>query len=660
MPSNTTKGAFAVIKNIILLAVSVFVISFPISATKAVAQDESVEVTTSPESLSTPDTDIPAAQDVGDEKLPSLVVSATRYETPQNHVSSHITVITKEEISHLPGRDLAEVLNYTTGLVLQPNGGPGIPVSPSIQGSESRHVKILIDGIPLESLAQEIPLFPALSVENIERIEVLKGSASSVWGSSLGGVINIITKEPSDKPLSEVSVSAGEGNSRKYSAALSGKASGTGYFLSASEFKTDGFFENQDAIRDNIYAKLTNEIGKDLKAEISYGYNYNDFGFGSFPVSGYFSDGRLIDSYGRIKLDYSPDKDYDLSLFVYNRTSYFGREDTALGDTTPFSIMIAKENSYGVNLKPVWKHSERGVLSSGIEASYGTLDLKINDLNPLDKDRDVEKKAVYANESYRIGDLDVNIGARYDDDSVFGSELSPSLGSVYHLGKNVLVRASASRGFTPPPLTDRYFSSPYVTPNPDLKAERSWSYQAGMESDIFKALSAKITFYRADITDAISVTPIDPNDPNSLYHFKNFNKFRREGVEVEARTTEYKGLSLSYGYAFNDVRNMETDTIVEGKARVTHDAGIDYRGPYETRFAVRGHYVYWNAPASYNAKDNTFIWDAKVSKYLAKWKGVMGELFASVHNITDEKQYLMEELPNPGRWVEGGVSLTFY
>ncbi|MEK7850250.1 MAG: TonB-dependent receptor, partial [Deltaproteobacteria bacterium] len=366
------------------------------------------------------------------------------------------------------------------------------------------------------------------------------------------------------------------------------------------------------------------------------------------------------DSYGRIKLDYSPDKDYDLSLSVYNRASSFRREDTYPDYPAYNSITIAKENSYGIILKPVWRHSERGVLSTGVEASYGKLDLKINDLNPLDKDRDVEKKAAYANESYGIGDLDVNIGARYDDDSVFGSEFSPSLGAVYHLGKNVLVRANASRGFTPPPLTDRYFSSPYVMPNPDLKAERSWSYQAGMESEILHALTAKVTFYRADITDAISVTPIDPNDPNSLYHFKNFNKFRREGVEVEARTTEYKGLSLSYGYAFNDVRNMDTDTIVEGKARVTHDVGIDYRGPYETKSVLKGHYIYWNAPASYNAKDNTFIWDAKVSKYLAKWKGVMGELFASVHNVTDEKQFLMDELPNPGRWVEGGVSLTFY
>lgn len=624
------------IKNIILIAISVSVIPFTIFTNRV------------------------AAQDLGDEKLPSLVISATGYEMPQNQVSSDITVITKEDIAHIPAHDVAEVLNYTTGLVLQQNGGPGTHVFPSIQGSEARHVKILIDDIPLESLAQEIPLFQALSIENIERIEILKGSASSVWGSSLGGVINIVTKEPSDTPLAEVSVSAGEESTRKYNATLSGTVSGTGYFLSASKFETDGFFDNQDAKNDNIYAKLTKVLGKNLKAEISYGYNNNDFGFGKFPIEGFFSNGKIIDSYGRVKLDYAPDNNLDLSLSIYDRVSSFRREDTAISDTTPFSITVDNENSYGLIFKPVWKHSERGVLSTGVEASYGKLDLKVNDLNPLDKDRDVEKKALYANESYGIGNLDINAGARYDDDSVFGSELSPSLGVVYHLGKDTLVRANASRGFTPPPLTDRYFSSPFVTPNPDLKAERSWSYQVGMESDIFQALSAKITFYRADITDAISVTPIDPNDPNSLFYFKNFNKFRRQGVEVEARTTEYKGLSLSYGYTFNDVRNMETDTIVEGKARVTHDAGIDYRGPYETRSVLRGHYIYWNAPASYNAKDNNFIWDAKVSKYLAKWKSVMGELFVSVHNITDEKQFLMDELPNPGRWLEGGVSLTFY
>lgn len=579
---------------------------------------------------------------------------------PESKVSSDITVITKDEISHLPVHDLAEALNYITGLVLEQRGGPGIPGYASIQGSEPRHVKILIDDIPLESLAQEIPLFPALSIENIERIEVLKGAASSVWGSSLGGVINIITRKPSDERISEVGASLGENSTDRYHAIWSGKVDGIGYFLSASRFETDGFFENQDAVSDNIYAKLTREFGQDMKAEISYGHDNKDFGFGSFPVSGYSSDGKLSDSYGRVKLDYAPGKDLDLSFSLYDKVSYFNREDTIIGDTTPFNVMTNKENSYGVILKPIWRHSERGVLSSGVEASYGTLDLEVNDQNPLDKDRDVEKKAVYANESYGVGNLDMNIGARYDDDSVFGSEFSPSLGLVYHLSKNTLIRTNASRGFTPPPLTDRYFSSSFLTPNPDLEAERSWSYQAGIESQLFQALSTKVTFYRADITDAIDIAPVDPNDSNTLYYFKNFNEFRRQGVEVEAKTREYKGLSLSYGYAFNDVRNMDDDSVVKNHARVTHDVGLDYRGPFETRGSLRGHYVSWNAQDNYNAKDNNFIWDAKVSKYLAKWKGVMGEIFASVHNITDEKQFLIDEMPNPGRWVEGGVSLTFY
>lgn len=587
--------------------------------------------------------------------LPSLVVSATRQEMPQSQVSSDITVITKEDISHLPVHDIGEALNYIPGLVFDRNGGPGSPVFPSIRGSEGRHVKILIDDIPLESLGQEIPVFPALSIENIERVEILKGSASSVWGSSLGGVINIVTREPSDEPLTEVGVSIGEENTRKYNAALSGKASGIGYLLSASRFETDGFFENQDAENNNIYAKLTTNFGKNLKAEFSYGHNNIEQGFGEWPAYGFFSDGRTRDSFGRVKLDYTPDKDLDLSLSIFDRVFYWKREDTLIGETSPFNTMVDKESSYGAILKSAWRHWEKGVLSAGVEATNGELDLKVNDLNPLDKDRDVERKALYLNESYGIGNLDLNLGARYDDDSVFGSEFSPNFGLVYHLGKTTMLRASAARGFTPPPLTDRYFLLPPIIPNPDLEAERAWTYQAGIEMQM-PGLWWKWVFYRSDITDAIDIA----SDDSGNFFFKNFEEFRRQGVEVEVRTAEYNGLSLSYGAAINNVKNLETDKIVKNKAKVTHDVGLNYRGPFETRGTLRGHYVWWNADPEFNAKDKNFIWDAKVSKYLARWKGVMGEMFVSVHNIFSEKQYLMYVYPNPGTWWEGGVSLTFY
>ncbi len=585
--------------------------------------------------------------------LPSLVVSATRYEMPQSHVASDITVITKEDISYLPVHDLSEALNYIPGLVIDRNGGPGQTVTPSIQGSDTNHIKFVIDDIPLSLLSGDAIDLTMMPVENIERVEIVKGSASSVWGASLGGVVNIVTRSPTDEPTAEIGFSLGDKETRKYNGLASGKKGGIGYFLSAGRMETDGFFSNQKAEINTLYGKLIKDIGNGYSAEVSYGHSDADRGLGQYydPYAGatYSADNEMRDSYGRLKLGYSNGKDLDTSVSIYDRVFYYKRTDTY--DIPSTSVTTGRENSYGMVLKSGWKYSSNGVLSAGAEGSHAT-----TDWNYYPKEYDTDKGAIYLNDIHTAGPLTLNTAIRYDNDSVFGSDISPSAGVVFDAGHSTLFRLNAARGFTPPPLLARYWGNG----NTDLHAERAWTYQAGIESHIIPMLLAKATFFRADIEEMLDWL----YDPLTYTEDKvvNINKARRQGVEVEAKTDEYKGLSLSYGYAFNDIRDLEADATIKNRARITHDAGVSYRGPLETMTTVKGHYVWLNADDGwpFNAKDKNFIWDAKVSKYFAKWKGVMGELFVSVHNIFDEDQFLMEIYPNPGRWIEGGVSLTFY
>ncbi|MBF8250500.1 MAG: hypothetical protein HW382_128 [Deltaproteobacteria bacterium] len=638
-------------KTIILVAVSVFVISLSIFAREVLAQDENGEMTSSPpEAISTPELDVPAAQDVQDEKFPSLVISATGYETPQSRVSSDITIITKEDISHLPAHDVGEALNYVTGVTLTRGGGPGTPPSPSIQGSDYTHVKILIDGIPIETLLSGFPDLSLIPLESVDRIEILKGSASSVWGSSLGGVINIITKRPPEKMQAEGGVSIGENSTRNYKAGISGKVKDTGYFFSASRFETDGFFDYQKARNDYFYAKVTEEISPELKAEVSYRYTSIDR-----DDSGWIANEKTVDQHGRVMLRYTPKQDYELSISAYDREL----DSKSIDIATNTDNFRDKENMYGGTLRSVWQHSKESTFSMGVEGNHGNLKLTTD---ATDENYDTDKGAVFANESLGIGALTLNAGARYDNDSAFGSELSPSAGVVYKISAGTFLRVNAARGFSPPPLPYRYQG---VSPNSGLNAERAWTSQAGIESDSIPGLWGKITFYQAEVTDKVTwlydINDVNGNGDNGeILSFINLNEVRRQGVEVEAKTKESKGLSLSYGYAFNDYRDLETDEVVKGQPRIIQNAGVDYKGPFETRANINGRYIWWNAIDSDNAKDKTWVWDAKVSKYLAKWKYAIGEIFVSVHNITDEDQYQADFYPNPGRWVEAGISLTTF
>jgi len=581
--------------------------------------------------------------------MSSLVKSATGYEMPQERVSTDITVITREDISHLPVHDLGEALTYVNGLNVDRGGGPGTPLFPSIQGSDYRHVKILIDDIPIETLSEGFPDLSLLPLENVQRIEILKGSASSVWGSALGGVINVITRQPSETTQAEGSISIGENSTRQYNSSVSGKVADMGYFLSASRFETDGFFDFERARNDYFYTKLTKEITPKLKAEASYGYTGIDR-----EDSGWIATELTFENHGRVMLTYTPDKDLDLSVSVFDR-QYDSRLIDIATDTDNYRD---KENIYGGTFRSVWRHSTDGTFSLGAEASHGRLEWTTIDTANYDTD----KRAVFANEGLGIGNLSLNAGVRYDNDYAFGSEVSPSAGVAYKMANDTFIRINAARGFTPPPITFKYIG---IYPNNDLHSERAWMYQAGVETGAIPGMWGKVTFYRADVTDLVK-TVFDVSDVNGNgnvhepLNIENLRNVRRQGVEVEAKTREYKGLTLSYSYAYNDVRDLDSDDIIEGQVRVTHNVGIDYKGPFETRTTINGHYVYWNAPAGWAAKDKTFVWGAKVSKYLTKWKYAVGEVFMAVHNITDQSQYWASIYPNPPRWVEAGVNITSF
>lgn len=638
------------IKNIIFfVAVSVFVISLTIFTREVLAEDESGEIITSTESISAPEPDVPAAQDAQDEKRPSLVISATRYEMPQSQVSSNITVITKEDISHLPVHDVAEALIYTTGITINNGGGPGTASAPSIQGSDFRHVKLMVDGVPLENFSEGFPDLTLISLDSVERIEILKGSASSVWGSSLGGVINIITKGPAEKAQAEGGISVGENSTKRYNASLSGRIKDTGYYLSFNRFETNGFHAYQKAKNNYFYAKVTENLTPTLKGELSYGYTGIDR-----QDSGWIATELTFEHRGRIMLTYTPKEEYELSLSAYDRLIDFRSTDI----TTDTLNLRDRQNAYGGNLRSVWRHSKDSAFSVSVEGEHGHFEETMAAVENFD----VEKGALLANENLGLGDLTLNIGGRYDSNSAFGSEVSPSAGAVYRIAGNTLFRISAARGFTPPPLPWRYQG---LTPNTDLHAERAWSYQAGLESDVVPGISEKVTFFRADITD-LATWKRDVNDINGngnlseIVTFINLNNVRREGVEVEVKTQEYKGLRLSYGYAFNDVTDQQTGQTVSGQARITHAVGVDYKGPMEIRATLNGHYVWWNADPSADARDKTLVLDTKVSKYFARWKYVTGECFVAVYNITDQHQYSYFAYPNPPRWVEVGINLTTF
>ncbi|MDP3731891.1 MAG: TonB-dependent receptor plug domain-containing protein, partial [Candidatus Omnitrophota bacterium] len=190
--------------------------------------------------------------------LKKIVVTNRRALVGLSETTENMAVINADEIKQLPAQNLGEALNYIPGIYIEPRRGFGRATSLSIQGSDSRQVRVMIDGIPLNTQASGQVNPAKFPIESVARIETIKGAASSIWGSSLGGVINVITKDTGDTliPKGSVTTSFAGFRTKKDSFDLSGKVADFGYYLFSSYMESGGKGSRDDVLEKKAFGKI--------------------------------------------------------------------------------------------------------------------------------------------------------------------------------------------------------------------------------------------------------------------------------------------------------------------------------------------------------------------------------------------------------------------
>jgi len=451
-----------------------------------------------------------------------LVVSPTRNPKPISQVAENIAVITAKQIEEMNAHTVAEVLNWVPGLFV--NFSQGIESFGSasliyIQGSEERHVLVLVDDIPWNFLNSGAAETNSIPVGIIDRIEVIKGPASSTWGSSLGGVINIITKPAGTTAGSTGTVSAsyGEENTQDYRAEASGNAGPVGYYLFAGKQKSDGLMPSRYFDNHSLYSKFHLPLSKDVDVGFSMGYSEPEIGLGDFPSGDIRQTGVSRNFFTTASLDASLTRKLGLNVSFHRFEQKFDLNNNALGlglSGPPGELYldtIYDEETTGGSGRLVWSQGIHTAVL-GVDVDRGKLDQTIN-AGPLlqamgapatsTTHPHIDRWAVYANDTIVIDRWSVTPGIRYDYNSITGSFVSPSLGVTYRLGEDSIARASVARGFTIPPLSWTSGGALFLDPNLSLEPERVWSYQAGVESAAFRYLWVKATIFRHELENAL-------------------------------------------------------------------------------------------------------------------------------------------------------------
>ena len=578
------------------------------------------------------------------------VESATRSEQLVSRTAENIAVVTAADIERMNAHTLADVLNTIPGVEVWSNMAPGQQATVTILGSDSPHVTVIMDGVPRNYLWSQFAEVGMIPVQDIEKVEVIKGAASSVWGSALGGVINIITK--SGRQLDQGVVLSGSYGNKTFAdlrAEARGKQDGFGYYLSAGRLQSGALAPNTSTAENNVYSKFSYDLSSKTEIQAVVDYERTDRDGGA-----YVSPPLLLGDISQhmhwtltANSSFAANLELNISAWSYNQYQKNFATDLTAGLTS--ELNKEQNKGEGIRAKLTWKSDIQTVVV-GADADSKTDEI----VYIAGGSQTIRDQAIYANDTIALNRFTIIPGIRYDNTNSNGDFWSPSLGLMYRFAKDTTVRAFVARGFNIPSPADTSGTAFWIA-NPDLKMETAWSYQAGAETAAWKPLWLKLTLFRSDLHDKINWVQL----PSGEMQVQNVNRARREGMLVEARTAPVFNTSLAAGAEFITSEDLDTGQHLPGIPTQVYDIAVRYDDKQSFNAILVGRHINWNPLDVYVSKYHSMLLDLTASKKVyERWAAAL-EVFASAHNLLNTQQYSSDTYPNASRWYEAGVRCKF-
>ncbi|WP_041463875.1 TonB-dependent receptor plug domain-containing protein [Pelodictyon luteolum] len=526
------------------------------------------------------------------------VVTATRTETPVSKVPAAIEVISKEEIAASGAETLDAVLAEAQSISLQsPSGRISIA---GLRGLNSKNTLILLDGMRLSSGFGDYVDMEEIPTAMIERIEIIRGSGSALYGSdAIGGVINIITRKPTKELHAGVGFRTGIS---KYSEAgmargdgwISGTTGKLGYVIAGSYSDRDHYDRDKSDIvpdGDDKYlgggsAALTYRFHEGVTARMGVLYHDRQNEGARLYSKKYYD--RTLESdrtLGYAGLDIATGSESTLtlqgSLSSYDWKSTMDPITVASGFVTSLKQEASLLESHWVS-----KLSKSNRLSIGLD--YRKEDRRDVNINKtfavVTGSHDVWNFGSYIQDELSVIDpLGLTLGLRYDSHSDFGTAFSPKVSIWHQLADKLKIRGSYGEGFRAPTIYELYIGSPWtqsqaIVANPDLEPEKSRTYEIGMDATA-GPLTCSITGFRNDLRDMIGKISLGMIDGVPNYQLGNIDRAMTQGVEVSASVTIPYGFTLSDEFTTIESEDKSTGADLLFVPDITNTLKLAYLQP---------------------------------------------------------------------------------
>lgn len=467
----------------------------------------------------------PVTHATTENSLDEIVVTATRIEQPLRQSLSSTSVITRQEIQDSQAIDVPSLLKNLAGIEFYQSGGTGKQSSIFMRGTNSSHVLILLDGVRINSATTGTTAVDQLMLDQVDRIEIVRGNVSSLYGSeAIGGVIQIFTRRSKGEPAFNVSAGIGSNNTQRASAGFGGQSGKTDFNLLVSRFRTDGISAINPAIVSNANPDNDGYDNSSLSASLRQALNADN----SISASAFSSEGS--NQY---------DSAFGLPADIHENTAQISKfslvSDNRLSEIWQSKLLLSQgtdEYKGYINGLPGSSiktgNNQASWLNTLLLGTQGKLLLGIDNL-----DQKVTSQTAYTQTERRIfstfsgytGNYDkhqVQVNIRQDRYTDFGEANTGLLAYGYILDEAWRVSGSVSSAFKAPTFNDLYGPAGWGS-NPGLRPERSDNREAGLHYSNADR-NVDVIYFDNRINDLI-VT-------DSTFTLQNLNQAKINGAEL--------------------------------------------------------------------------------------------------------------------------------
>tara|TARA_B100001250_G_scaffold151602_1_gene130093 strand:- start:7976 stop:9865 length:1890 start_codon:yes stop_codon:yes gene_type:complete len=613
-------------------------------------------------------TGISNAQSTISKDIPEVVVFGNRAQTLENITNVHI--ISREEIENAPAQTIEDILEYAINVDIRQRGGQGVQADISMRGGTFEQVLVMLNGIKLNDPQtghhnMDLPI----SINQVERIEIITGGASRIFGNyAYTGAINIITKTDMNN---SVNISSGENKFKNTSIDYHTGNKNLKQNASINLKQSDGYIVGMDYKIRNYYYQAKTNINE-LNALFNIGYTNKEFGAFSFYTPKYPDQFEITKTTfaslqfkkeGNITFEnkmYWRQHNDEFILFRENPSWYHNFHETNVFGMDMNIIHKTKNGSNVIGMEIRTDNIISNVLGTNLESP-----IEIDSTNFFYKGASRTTTNLFGEKNIKLEGLHISTGMMINIDSKYGNEYFPGIDMSYNIADNIKGFISYNRSMRTPNYTELYYMSPTNQGNINLKPERSNNREVGLKW-YTQAHSTSFTYYQRKGENMIDWILLNGD---SIWRTQNLGKLTTTGYEFNSRininelfNTKLAISALSINYAIN-----ESDTTSQGfqsayvldhlrsnfsliaTQNISNKIRVDWRASHQER---EGGYTDFESGEEIEYLPFWLV-STKVSYRLSD----KSTFFLEINNLLDNKYVDFGNIPQPGRWMRGGLNM---